>query len=116
MRFSALNQRIKVLKEGMDVLHPGYEGKYPLSYRKISSHPSISSKKIYELTDSEATVATEVGQHQIWTTQHYRFVKPRTLCFSGGLGTMGFGLGASLGTNWRPGKRCSTLPATGVSG
>ena len=45
----------------------------------------------------EMTVATDVGQHQMWTAQHFPFVKPRQLISSGGLGTMGFGLGAAMG-------------------
>jgi acetolactate synthase-1/2/3 large subunit len=47
--------------------------------------------------DDKTVVATDVGQHQMWTMQHYRFEKPRTLLTSGGLGTMGYGLGAAIG-------------------
>ncbi len=42
----------------------------------------------------DAVIATDVGQHQMWVAQHYKFEKPRTFVSSGGLGTMGFGLGA----------------------
>ena len=45
----------------------------------------------------EMTVATDVGQHQMWTAQHFPFLRPRQLITSGGLGTMGFGLGAAMG-------------------
>ena len=45
----------------------------------------------------DMTVATDVGQHQMWTAQHFPFVRPRQLITSGGLGTMGFGLGAAMG-------------------
>ncbi|SHH67054.1 acetolactate synthase, large subunit [Sporobacter termitidis DSM 10068] len=45
----------------------------------------------------DGTVATDVGQHQMWTTQYYQFKKPRTFVTSGGLGAMGFGLGAAIG-------------------
>ena len=48
-------------------------------------------------TGGEAIVCTEVGQHQLWTSLHYTFTKPRTLLSSGGLGTMGYGLGAAIG-------------------
>ena len=48
-------------------------------------------------TNGEAIVCTEVGQHQLWTSLHYKFSKPRTLISSGGLGTMGYGLGAAIG-------------------
>ncbi|SCY89182.1 biosynthetic-type acetolactate synthase large subunit [Alkaliphilus peptidifermentans] len=54
--------------------------------------------KIQELTKGEAIITTEVGQNQMWTAQHYKFTKPRTFISSGGLGTMGYGLGASIGT------------------
>lgn len=48
-------------------------------------------------TNGDAIVCTEVGQHQLWTSLHYTFTKPRTLISSGGLGTMGYGLGAAIG-------------------
>ena len=54
-------------------------------------------EKIYELTKGDAVMVTDVGQHQMWTAQHYKFTKPRHLLTSGGLGTMGFGLGAAIG-------------------
>ena len=54
-------------------------------------------EKIYELTRGDAVMVTDVGQHQMWTAQHYKFTKPRHLLTSGGLGTMGFGLGAAIG-------------------
>ena len=49
------------------------------------------------LTGERDIIATDVGQHQMWTAQHYRFLQPRTLLTSGGLGTMGYGLGAAIG-------------------
>ena len=54
-------------------------------------------EKIYELTKGEAIISTDVGQHQMWAAQHYKYKKPRTLLTSGGLGTMGYGLGAAIG-------------------
>lgn len=59
--------------------------------------PDYILGKIFELTAGDAIISTEVGQHQIWTAQHYKFTKPRSLITSGGLGTMGFGLGAAIG-------------------
>ena len=50
-----------------------------------------------ELTDSQAMITTEVGQHQMWAVQYYYYRYPRQLCTSGGLGTMGYGLGAAIG-------------------
>lgn len=59
--------------------------------------PQSIIKRIHELTNGEAIIATEVGQHQIWTAQFYPFSQPRSFISSGGLGTMGYGLGASIG-------------------
>ena len=55
-------------------------------------------EKVYEMTKGEALVCTEVGQHQMWAAQFYRFEFPRQFITSGGLGTMGYGLGAAIGT------------------
>ncbi|MBQ4524300.1 MAG: biosynthetic-type acetolactate synthase large subunit [Lachnospiraceae bacterium] len=71
--------------------------KYPLAYDKSRlSGPQII-EKVYELTDGDAIISTEVGQHQMWAAQFYKYKEPRQLLTSGGLGTMGYGLGASLG-------------------
>ena len=71
--------------------------KYPMTYDKgVLTGPEII-EKLYELTDGEATVVTEVGQHQMWAAQYYKYKRPHQLLTSGGLGTMGYGLGASLG-------------------
>ena len=74
-----------------------YKEKYPLKY-----HPNVLSgpflvEEIYRQTNGEALIVTEVGQHQMWAAQYYKYTKPRTLLTSGGLGTMGYGLGAALG-------------------
>ena len=53
--------------------------------------------KIYEVTDGKATITTDVGQHQMWAAQYYKYTKPRQFISSGGLGTMGFGVGACMG-------------------
>lgn len=54
-------------------------------------------RKIWEHAEGKAIVATDVGQHQMWTAQYYRFSEPRTFLTSGGLGAMGFGMGAAIG-------------------
>ena len=54
-------------------------------------------EEIYRRTNGEALMVTEVGQHQMWTAQYYKFKEPRQLLTSGGLGTMGYGLGAAIG-------------------
>ena len=75
-----------------------WKERFPLKYNQENGlKPHYVIEKIYELTGGDAIIATEVGQHQIWTAQFYKFTKPRTLISSGGLGTMGFGLGASIG-------------------
>lgn len=58
--------------------------------------PAIINK-IYELTEGNATITTDVGQHQMWAAQYYKYSRPRQLLSSGGLGTMGFGVGACMG-------------------
>lgn len=74
-----------------------YKEKYPLTY-----HPELLTgpyvvEEIYRQTKGDALIVTEVGQHQMWAAQYYKYTKPRTLLTSGGLGTMGYGLGAALG-------------------
>ena len=54
-------------------------------------------EEIYRQTKGEAMISTEVGQHQMWAAQYYKYTKPRTFLTSGGLGTMGYGLGAAIG-------------------
>lgn len=70
---------------------------YPLRYDKsVLTGPGIM-ETIYELTKGEAIITTEVGQHQMWAAQFYKYKHPRSFITSGGLGTMGYGLGAALG-------------------
>ncbi|MDR2056641.1 MAG: biosynthetic-type acetolactate synthase large subunit [Desulfovibrio sp.] len=70
----------------------------PLAYQKNGGiKPQQVVEALFELTGGEAIVATEVGQHQMWTAQFYAFTRPRTLLTSGGLGTMGFGFPAAIG-------------------
>ncbi len=59
--------------------------------------PQYVIRKIYEVTNGEATIVTGVGQHQMWAAQHYCYTKPNTLISSGGLGAMGFGLPGAMG-------------------
>lgn len=59
--------------------------------------PQLVMETLGELTDSQAMITTEVGQHQMWAVQYYYYRYPRQLCTSGGLGTMGYGLGAAIG-------------------
>lgn len=59
--------------------------------------PQVVLETLYDITNGEAVISTEVGQHQMWTAEFYNFRKPRSFASSGGLGTMGYGLGAAIG-------------------
>lgn len=74
-----------------------YKSMYPLKYHPEALSGPFVIEEIYRQTKGDAVIVTEVGQHQMWAAQYYKYTKPRTLLTSGGLGTMGYGLGASLG-------------------
>jgi acetolactate synthase-1/2/3 large subunit len=76
-----------------------WKAQYPMSYKASNEviKPQFVIEKIRELTEDDAIITTEVGQHQMWTAQFFNFARPRTFLTSGGLGTMGFGLPAALG-------------------
>ena len=70
---------------------------YPLRYNKeVLTGPYIM-EEIYKVTGGDAIICTDVGQHQMWAAQYYKYKRPRQLLTSGGLGTMGYGLGAAIG-------------------
>ena len=80
-------ERIAYLKE-----------KYPLQYDQDNElRPQYIIEKLYEQTKGDAIVVTDVGQHQMWAAQYYKYNQPRSFITSGGLGTMGFGLPAAIG-------------------
>ena len=81
--------------------------KYPLTYHKDKLTGPYIMEKLYEVTNGDAIITTEVGQHQMWAAQFYKYKEPRQLLTSGGLGTMGYGLGASIGAKW--GRRDKTV-------
>ena len=64
----------------------------------IYAHPYKVIEEVRKLTSDDDIIVTDVGQHQMWVSQKYRFEKPRTWCTSGGLGTMGYGMGAAVGS------------------
>ncbi|MCG9967430.1 biosynthetic-type acetolactate synthase large subunit [Pelotomaculum terephthalicicum JT] len=75
-----------------------WKKEYPLDYIKDGAlKPQFVIEKLYESTGGDAIVVTDVGQHQMWTAQYYKFKEPRSFISSGGLGTMGFGLPAAIG-------------------
>ncbi|MCH5268187.1 MAG: biosynthetic-type acetolactate synthase large subunit [Lachnospiraceae bacterium] len=69
----------------------------PMTYDTTGLTGPYIIEKLDELTGEDTIICTEVGQHQMWAAQYYKYLKPRTLVTSGGLGTMGYGLGASMG-------------------
>lgn len=71
--------------------------KFPLKYDKTRLTGPAVIEELHRQTEGNAIIVTDVGQHQMWTAQYYKFEKPRTLLTSGGLGTMGYGLGAAIG-------------------
>lgn len=112
---SKVNEKLKQLS------HPEwiakiqeYKEKYPLSYSPEGLTGPYVIEEIYRQTKGDALVVTEVGQHQMWAAQYYKFTEPRTLLTSGGLGTMGYGLGASLGAKkGRPEKTVVNIAGDG---
>ncbi len=73
------------------------EEKFPMVYPEPGLTGPFVMEEIYRQTKGEAIIVTEVGQHQMWAAQYYKYKNPRTLLSSGGLGTMGYGLGAAIG-------------------
>ena len=74
-----------------------FKEKYPLKYHDGVLTGPFVVEEIYRQTKGDAIITTEVGQHQMWAAQYFKYTKPRTLLTSGGLGTMGYGLGAAIG-------------------
>ncbi len=87
---------------------------HPLAYVQGDKviKPQYVIERIYRLTDGNAIVAVDVGQHQMWTAQFYKFDRPRTFLNSGGLGTMGYGFPAALGAQ----KACPSAQVVCISG
>ncbi len=71
--------------------------RFPLKYNTEGLTGPYVVEEIYRVTGGDAIITTEVGQNQMWAAQYYKYTKPRTLLTSGGLGTMGYGLGAAIG-------------------
>ena len=88
---------------------------YPLKFPKDNVlRPNYILERIYELTKGDAIITTEVGQHQIWAAQFYKYKSPRQFLSSGGLGTMGYGLGACIGAQFgRPDKKVINIAGDG---
>ena len=88
--------------------------KYPLKYDKSRLSCPYVMETIDKVTKGEALITTDVGQHQMWAAQYYHYTKPRTFLSSGGLGTMGYGLGACIGAQvGQPDKICINIAGDG---
>lgn len=75
----------------------GFKKRYPMTYHTEKLTGPYVVEELYKITKGDAIICTEVGQHQMWAAQYYKYSKPRQLITSGGLGTMGYGLGAAIG-------------------
>lgn len=96
-------QRVKELKE-----------KFPLKYDDSQLSCPYVIETIDRVTKGEALITTDVGQHQMWAAQYYHYTKPRTFLSSGGLGTMGYGLGACIGAQvGQPDRICINIAGDG---
>ena len=88
--------------------------KYPLKYDAENLSCPYVIQEIDRITKGQAIITTDVGQHQMWAAQYYRYTKPRTFLSSGGLGTMGYGLGACIGAQvGQPDKICINIAGDG---
>ena len=88
--------------------------KNPVTYDMNHLNGPATIKKIYEITEGNAIITTDVGQHQMWAAQNYTYKEPRTFLSSGGLGTMGYGVGAAIGAKYgRPDKTVVNIAGDG---
>ncbi len=93
-----LNERLTKKNHGEWVAEvEAMKEKYPLAYDESGLTGPYVIETLYKLTRGDAIVTTDVGQHQMWAAQFYKYKAPRRFLTSGGLGTMGYGLGASIG-------------------
>ncbi len=110
-----LNQELEQLdhQEWIDKIME-YKEKYPLKYSDDGLSGPYIIEEIYKQTKGDAIMVTEVGQHQMWAAQFYKYKQPRTLISSGGLGTMGYGLGAAIGAQMaKPDKQVINIAGDG---
>ncbi len=110
-----LNARLNPMEHKAWLGHIGeYKEQYPLTCHEEGLSGPYLVSKVYEKTKGDALIVTEVGQHQMWAAQFYQYKEPRTLLTSGGLGTMGYGLGAAIGAQAaNPGKQVINIAGDG---
>ena len=100
-------------KEWIDEIREISE-KHPLKYSEEGLTGPYVIEQIYKVTEGNAIITTDVGQHQMWAAQYYRYKDPRTFLSSGGLGTMGYGVGAAIGAKvGRPEKAVLNIAGDG---
>ncbi len=88
--------------------------KYPLKYENSQLSCPYVIEELDRITEGKAVITTDVGQHQMWAAQYYKYSEPRTFLSSGGLGTMGYGLGACIGAKMgQPDKICVNIAGDG---
>lgn len=110
-----LNSKLEKQEHNTWMMHiQELKERYPLSYNKnVLSGPYII-EEIDRITEGKAIISTDVGQHQMWAAQYYHYTQPRTFLSSGGLGTMGYGLGACIGAKMGcPDKICINIAGDG---
>ena len=93
-----------------------WRGKKSLTYRNSTEviKPQYVIEKLYEVTHGDAFITSDVGQHQMWAAQYYKFSQPRRWINSGGLGTMGFGLPSAMGVQLaHPGAQVACVTGEG---
>lgn len=110
-----LNVRLAKKEHKEWMAHIGeLQEKYPLKYNTNQLSCPFVIEEIDRVTKGEAVISTDVGQHQMWAAQYYKYTKPRTFLSSGGLGTMGYGLGACIGAKvGQPDKICINIAGDG---
>ncbi|MBP3451343.1 MAG: biosynthetic-type acetolactate synthase large subunit, partial [Agathobacter sp.] len=112
---SRLNEKLPQYQhaEWMEYIQKMQE-RFPLAYNKEGLSGPFVVEKIYEMVHGDAIMVTEVGQHQMWAAQYYKYKSPRSLISSGGLGTMGYGLGAAIGAQMaNPDKQVVNIAGDG---
>ena len=112
---SRLNERLPQYSHGEWMGHiERMKARYPMVYNPEGLSGPYIIEKIYEMVHGDAIMVTEVGQHQMWAAQYYKYKEPRTLLSSGGLGTMGYGLGAAIGAQMaNPDKQVVNIAGDG---
>ena len=117
-----LREVLTILNERIDpISHPEWHAhirelkeKFPLKYDTSQLSCPYIIEEIDRITEGGAIITTDVGQHQMWAAQYYKYTEPRTFLSSGGLGTMGYGLGACIGAKTgRPDKVCINIAGDG---